>query len=102
MAKQRLQKPMTDIDTFFSDFNKEAAKKNLWELYRGWMMSERSRNCDPALPADILFFYVQVNMLIEASWEIQASSMKKQHGRTSPATSPGKATEKLPDHHNQE
>jgi hypothetical protein len=95
MAKKHLQQPMTDIDTFFSDFTKEAAKTNLWELYRGWMMSERSRNCDPGLPADILFFYVQVNMLIEASWKIQVS--QKLTTTSAEATTGGEF-----DHHNQE
>lgn len=80
MKHQSAIPPTEAINIFFGDFDKDNAREYLWELYRGWVMSERSRNCDPGLPADILFFYIQMGMLIEASWEIQAPSVKVKGG----------------------
>lgn len=65
MKRQPAKRSTEAINNFFSDFDKEAAQARLWEMYYGWAMSERARNCEPGLPADVLFFYVQVSKLIK-------------------------------------
>ena len=68
MQQNGLQEPYEAIDIFFGDFPLIDTRKQLWELYHGWVMSERSRNCDPQLPANLLFFYTHLEMLVEAAW----------------------------------
>ena len=68
MQQLGLSDPHKALEVFFADFTIADNRKKLWELYKGWMMSERSRNCDPGLPADLLFYYTHLEMLVEAAW----------------------------------
>ena len=67
LSENNITNPHEAIDLFFSNFSLSDCRQHLWELYRGWVMSERSKNGDHA---DLLFFYMQIEMLAEAAWLI--------------------------------
>ena len=59
------------FDAFFSSFSLEECRRHLWELYERCVMSYHSERTEHAQSATILFFYQQLEMLVEAVWLIQ-------------------------------
>ena len=68
MQQKNIKQPSEAFELFFNDFPLTLTRKQLWELFHGWLMSERAGNCDPKLPATMLFFYTHLEMLVEAAW----------------------------------
>ena len=76
LQQKNLKDPLEAIDVYFSDISLTVTRRQLWELYQGWVMSERARNCDPNLPANLLFFYTHLEMLVEAAWLLHNNKNK--------------------------
>jgi len=59
------------FDAFFSSFSLEECRRHLWELYERCVMFYHSEKTEHAESATILFFYLQLEMLVEAAWILQ-------------------------------
>jgi hypothetical protein len=71
LQQKNLNDPLEAIEVYFSDISLTITRRHLWELYRGWVMSERATNCDPKLPGNLIFFYTHLEMLAEAAWMLR-------------------------------
>ena len=76
------------FDAFFSSFSLEECRGHLWELYERCVMSYHSEQTEHAQSAEILFFYQQMEMLVEAAWILRigkagrkAPEMEKRKGK---------------------
>ena len=59
------------FDAFFSSFSLGECRRHLWELYQRCVMSYHIEKTGHAQSATILFFYQQLEMLVEAAWILQ-------------------------------
>jgi hypothetical protein len=68
------------FDAFFSSFSLADCREHLWELYERCVMSYHSEHTEHAQSASILFFYRQMEMLVEAVWILQTRKAGRKAG----------------------
>lgn len=78
MQQKNINEPAEAFELFFSDFSLTSTRQYLWELYQGWVMSERADNSDNHLRATLLFFYTHLEMLTEAAWLMHVDAWLKE------------------------
>lgn len=76
MQQNNITEPGQAFELFYQDFSLSDTRRQLWELYHGWVMSGRAANTDLKLPGNLLFFYTRLEMLAEAAWLYQHQGRK--------------------------
>lgn len=84
MQENKSSTPEEALASFFDSFTLEECRMHLWELYERCVISYASEHTVYETAADILFFYTQTEMLMEAAWLMnnkQQRKLKKRQNR---------------------
>ena len=77
LQANNISTPKDALESFFSSFTLEDGRNHLWELYERCILSYAREQAVHKTAADILFFYTQMEMLLEAAWLMNNRQQKK-------------------------